>query len=201
MHNAPCFTVASPAVAPRFTHDCDKCRFVGGTDGGDWYICGDVHFGDGEYIRRYGNDGPDYSAGSGLVAMSWRFEEGRELYRAFRSNGGRITGAPIPEVPKAEPPKPRKPRAPRAPKPPPVRGELGYIAPEWEADIAHFRGNAPAARDLLSVRSFRSDFRREMRDLIVAWLETPAAERKYSSPLSDRQWAWVQPYDPRARRW
>jgi hypothetical protein len=40
---------------------------------------------------------------------------------------------------------------------------------------------------LLSTKSFRSDFRRSCRDRIVAWLETPAEDRQYKSPLSSRQ--------------
>jgi hypothetical protein len=40
---------------------------------------------------------------------------------------------------------------------------------------------------LLAVKTFRSAFRASLRDQVVAWLETPAAERRTTSPLSARQ--------------
>lgn len=40
---------------------------------------------------------------------------------------------------------------------------------------------------LLSVKTFRSAFRASLRDQVVAWLETPAAERRTTSPLSHKQ--------------
>lgn len=48
-----------------------------------------------------------------------------------------------------------------------------------------------AAIKLLRTKAFRSDFRRKMRDQVVAWLETAEDARKYSSPLSYRQWAAI----------
>lgn len=41
---------------------------------------------------------------------------------------------------------------------------------------------------LLATKNFRSDFRRSLRDQIVAWLETPPETRKFASPLSPKQW-------------
>ncbi len=41
---------------------------------------------------------------------------------------------------------------------------------------------------LLSTKSFRSAFRASLRKQLEAWLATPADERKYGSPFSDRQW-------------
>jgi len=44
------------------------------------------------------------------------------------------------------------------------------------------------AAKLLATKSFRSEFRKSLRDQIVAWLETAPEARRYDSPLSDRQW-------------
>jgi hypothetical protein len=48
-----------------------------------------------------------------------------------------------------------------------------------------------AACKLLNTKKFRSEFRKSLRDQIVAWLETPAADRRYGNPLSPRQWAAI----------
>ena len=40
---------------------------------------------------------------------------------------------------------------------------------------------------LLRTKKFRSEFRQSLRDQLVAWLETPAEEREYPSPLSPKQ--------------
>ena len=93
----------------------------------------------------------------------------------------------------------RKPRAPRAEKAPPIKGECGYMDPSWEADIIGFGWCENAARQILAVRSFRSEFRQSMRDQLVAWLDTPSEDRKFRSPLSPRQWECIQPFDPRSR--
>jgi len=46
---------------------------------------------------------------------------------------------------------------------------------------------------LLKQKSFKSDFRRKLRDQIVAWLDTAPEDRQYpESPLSDRQWACLR---------
>jgi hypothetical protein len=45
-----------------------------------------------------------------------------------------------------------------------------------------------AAIKLLATKTFRSAFRKSLRDQIVAWLETPPESRKYASPLSEKQW-------------
>lgn len=47
--------------SPRYTHDCNKCRFITaifGDDGvEDWYVCDGF---DRSVIARRSNDGPDY---------------------------------------------------------------------------------------------------------------------------------------------
>jgi hypothetical protein len=45
-----------------------------------------------------------------------------------------------------------------------------------------------ACAKLLTTKSFRSEFRKSIRDQLVAWLETPAESRKYKNPFSPRQW-------------
>jgi hypothetical protein len=67
------------------------------------------------------------------------------------------------------------------------------VDPTWcEAWQRGLRGldmaECMAAATLLKTKNFRSEFRKSLRDQIVAWLETPAEERKYRSPLSARQW-------------
>ena len=49
-------------------------------------------------------------------------------------------------------------------------------------------GQRLAAVELLKTKNFRSTFRKSLHDQIVAWLETPSDARRYSSPLSPRQW-------------
>lgn len=44
------------------------------------------------------------------------------------------------------------------------------------------------AAKLLRVKKFRSEFRKSLRDQLVAWLETPAQSRRFASPLTARQW-------------
>jgi hypothetical protein len=80
---------------------------------------------------------------------------------------------------------------------PPKEGEDGWINPLWEEDIRSFGRNENAARAILQVKSFRSSFRKDMRDRIVKWLDTPTCERQYASPLSWRQWECIQPFDVR----
>lgn len=47
--------------SPRYTHDCNKCRFItailSGNDVEDWYVCDGF---DRSVIARRSNDGPDY---------------------------------------------------------------------------------------------------------------------------------------------
>jgi len=56
MSNLFARTVA-PSATPAFTHDCDRCRFVGRLDGEDLYVCAN-----GEYARRFGNEGHEYGS-------------------------------------------------------------------------------------------------------------------------------------------
>lgn len=59
----------------------------------------------------------------------------------------------------------------------------------WQRGVAGFgQADKLACVKLLNTKSFRSDFRRSLRDRLVEWLETPAGERRYDSPFSDRQW-------------
>lgn len=49
---------------------------------------------------------------------------------------------------------------------------------------------------LLMTKKFRSPFRASMAEQVYAWMETPKSERKFSSPLSPRQFeALCGPYD------
>ncbi|MGZ8855866.1 MAG: hypothetical protein ACXW07_08035 [Nitrososphaeraceae archaeon] len=54
-----------PKVFPTFTHDCDKCTFLGNIhdeDLYDLYYCSQVNF--PTVIARFGNDGPNYKSGA-----------------------------------------------------------------------------------------------------------------------------------------
>lgn len=59
----------------------------------------------------------------------------------------------------------------------------------WQRGLASMTGTPErlVAIKLLTTKNFRSDFRRSMRDQVVAWLETPVDARKYANPLSARQ--------------
>lgn len=69
-------------------------------------------------------------------------------------------------------------------------GADGEWPESWQRALADIRDTAQrlAAVKLLRTKNFRSDFRRKMRDQIVAWMETPADQRQWASPLSPRQW-------------
>ena len=47
-------------TTPRYTHDCDQCRFLGQIDQYDLYFCERAD--EGSAIARYGNDGPEYAS-------------------------------------------------------------------------------------------------------------------------------------------
>jgi hypothetical protein len=53
-------------MKPRFTHDCDRCKFHGSgyymDQPADFYTC-ETFGGLRSFIARYGNDGPEYSSG------------------------------------------------------------------------------------------------------------------------------------------
>jgi hypothetical protein len=66
-----------------------------------------------------------------------------------------------------------------------------------ERDRIGWAGRLEAIR-LLRTVTFKSEFRRQMRNRITEWLDTHPVERKYDSPLSPRQWqAVVQPHTSR----
>jgi hypothetical protein len=53
-----------PGTTPRFTHDCDACRFLGQFGRYDLWVCpqrSGVRT-SGSLIARYGSDGPDYES-------------------------------------------------------------------------------------------------------------------------------------------
>lgn len=60
----------------------------------------------------------------------------------------------------------------------------------WQRGIARLESMADkmACAKLLATKNFRSEFRKSLRDQLVAWLETPAEARKYGNPFSPRQW-------------
>jgi len=47
-------------MTPRFTHDCDGCKFLGQDEAHDFYFCPSSM---PTVIARYGNDGPEYTSG------------------------------------------------------------------------------------------------------------------------------------------
>ena len=47
---------------PAYQHDCDECVFLDHVVGHDFYYCDKGEF---TLVARYGNDGPDYTSGSG----------------------------------------------------------------------------------------------------------------------------------------
>jgi len=62
----------------------------------------------------------------------------------------------------------------------------------WQRGLKRMGQNERmAAFKLLKTKTFRSTFRASLKDQLVAWLETPTAERKFGSPFSYRQWEKV----------
>jgi hypothetical protein len=62
----------------------------------------------------------------------------------------------------------------------------------WQRGLARLSfADRYAACKLLRTKKFRSEFRKSLRDQIVAWLEAAPEARNYASPLSDRQWAAI----------
>lgn len=58
----------------------------------------------------------------------------------------------------------------------------------WQRGLVAFSNEQRIAYSkLLRTKKFRSDFRAKMRDQLVTWLETPAADRKFAQPFSYRQ--------------
>jgi len=45
---------------PRYTHDCDSCKFLGEHKQFDLYFC--ARCDGGSVIARYGDNGPDYAS-------------------------------------------------------------------------------------------------------------------------------------------
>jgi len=43
-------------MPPKFTHDCEACKFHGHMQGHDVYTC------QSSFVLRYGNDGPEYQS-------------------------------------------------------------------------------------------------------------------------------------------
>lgn len=59
----------------------------------------------------------------------------------------------------------------------------------WQRGLLHLgESHRYACIKLLKTQAFRSEFRKSMRDHLVAWLETPPDARQYGSPFSSRQW-------------
>jgi hypothetical protein len=62
---------------------------------------------------------------------------------------------------------------------------------KWQRDLANLGGRfiftvAPLLKTYVKGK-VRSDFRHSIAERIVEWLDTPASDRKYDSPLSSRQ--------------
>lgn len=59
--------------APRFTHDCSNCRFIGSDDEHDFYYClrAELDMG-GSVLARYGDEGPEYTSAPVSIARRTR---------------------------------------------------------------------------------------------------------------------------------
>jgi hypothetical protein len=73
---------------PYYTHDCNKCVFLGGWRGKqtaedrglqnyDLYVCGD------NVVARYGDDGPEYISGMEFVGMVYPLTEAKKRAELF----------------------------------------------------------------------------------------------------------------------
>lgn len=69
---------------PVYTHDCDRCQFLGHFDGADLYFCEQNPSIGPTVLARYGNAGHQYTSGIGQSRHNlWL----GEAYR-IASNGG-----------------------------------------------------------------------------------------------------------------
>ncbi len=59
----------------------------------------------------------------------------------------------------------------------------------WQRGLARLNCEERyACAGLLKTKTFRSTFRKSLRDQLVAWLETAPENRKYNNPFSAKQW-------------
>lgn len=58
----------------------------------------------------------------------------------------------------------------------------------WFAYTNLSEGQKLAGVKLLKTKSFRSGFRRSLREQLETWLDAPAEARKYDTPFSHKQW-------------
>lgn len=67
----------------------------------------------------------------------------------------------------------------------------------WQRGLSDFGETARyVAIKLLATKKFRSSFRESLRNQLASWLETSPENRRYASPLSQKQWdAATTPYD------
>jgi len=72
-------SIASRNVSPTFQHDCDCCRFLGSLDGADLYVCKDG------YVRRFGNDGPEYGSLGNLAPAGTPYALAAKLVKLGRA--------------------------------------------------------------------------------------------------------------------
>jgi hypothetical protein len=63
-------------MTPKFSHDCDKCTYLGDYNEMDLYHCdqGGVY---ATVIARFGNEGPDYSSGLPVAHLIPELAEAR----------------------------------------------------------------------------------------------------------------------------
>jgi hypothetical protein len=75
----------------RFSHDCEACTLIGLTETHDLYVCAQGSPGGGHrtIVARYGDHGPDYVSGDGLVYLDTplgrvqlRFEKPEHKFQA-----------------------------------------------------------------------------------------------------------------------
>lgn len=50
-------------MAPRYTHDCEICKFLGTHDEYDLYVCVDAQ-GSSSLVARYGDEPDEYTTGN-----------------------------------------------------------------------------------------------------------------------------------------
>jgi hypothetical protein len=65
----------SECMRPQFTHDCDRCVFLGRYQECDLYFCKGVGF--PTVLARWGSEGPEYTSGLGLAHADHRLGEAK----------------------------------------------------------------------------------------------------------------------------
>jgi len=72
-------------VSPKFTHDCDACKFLGRLNGEDLYFCPNG----GDFVRRFGNEGHEYGSFGSEAPEGTPYAFAKALTKRMKTIAGR----------------------------------------------------------------------------------------------------------------